>query len=95
VGAAGYRSFAEGRLPSDLADGPAAGSLPGALAVAGQLPTELAEQVLAVARNAFLHGLHLASITGAVVLALAAVTVLAEARRRPVRGRDGGVAESD
>ena len=95
VGAAGYRSFAEGRLPGDLADGSAAGSLPGALAVAGQLPAELAEQVLAVARNAFLHGLHLASITGAAVLALAAIAVLVEGRRRPVRGRDGGVAGSD
>ena len=82
VGAAGYRSFAEGRLPGDLADGSAAGSLPGALAVAGQLPAELAEQVLAVARNAFLHGLHLASITGAAVLALAAIAVLVEGRRR-------------
>jgi len=38
--------------------------------------------VLAVARNAFLHGLHLASITGAAVLALAAIAVLVEGRRR-------------
>jgi len=82
VGAAGYRSFAEGRLPGDLADGSAAGSLPGTLAVAGQLPAELAEQVLAVAHYAFLHGLHLASITGAAVLALAAIAVLVEGRRR-------------
>ena len=84
VGAAGYRSFAEGRLPDGLADGPAGGSLPGALGVAGQLGSDLAGQVMTVAQQAFLHGLHLAALAGALVLAVATAAVWVR-RAQPVR----------
>src|SRR5205085_10708695 len=48
IGTAAYRSFAAGHLPSAAAHGPAASSLAGAF---GQ-----GERVLAVAREAYMHG---------------------------------------
>jgi len=72
IGTAAYRSFAAEHLPSEAAHGPAAASLAGAF---GQ-----GDRVLAVAREAYLHGLHAAALAGATILLLAAVALLASAR---------------
>ena len=85
VGAAGYRTLADQRLPDGLADGPAGDSIAGAVGVAAQLPADLARQVVEVAQQAFVHGLHLVAMTGAVVLALTAVGALVAARAREQR----------
>ncbi len=73
IGAAAYRSYAGAHLPADALHGPAAGSLAGAF---GQ-----GAHVLAVARDADVHGLHVAALAGAAVLVLAALAVL----RSPLR----------
>ncbi len=72
IGTAAYRSYAAGHLPADALHGPAAGSLAGAF---GQ-----GAQVLAVARDAYVHGLHLAAIAGAAVLLVAAVALVVSER---------------
>ena len=68
IGTAAYRSFAGDHLPADALHGPAASSLAGAF---GQ-----GAQVLAVARDAYVHGLHVAAVAGAAVLLVAAVALL-------------------
>ncbi len=68
IGTAAYRSFADDHLPADALHGPAASSLAGAY---GQ-----GAQVLAVARDAYVHGLHVAAVAGAAVLLVAAVALL-------------------
>jgi DHA2 family multidrug resistance protein-like MFS transporter len=79
IGTAAYRSFAGDHLPADALHGPAASSLAGAF---GQ-----GAQVLAVARDAFMHGLHLAAVAGAVVLLVAAGTLLLGLRPTPSEPR--------
>ena len=73
--AAAYRSFAGDHLPAAAAHGPAASSLAGAF---GQ-----GDRVLAVAREAFMHGLHAAALAGAVTLVVAAVALLLADRTTP------------
>jgi len=72
VGAAAYRTQAEERLPATYAHGPAADSLAGAVGVAARLPDAVAAAVLDAARAAYMHGLHVAAVAGALVLLLAA-----------------------
>jgi DHA2 family multidrug resistance protein-like MFS transporter len=80
IGTAAYRSFADGHLPAEALHTPAATSLPGALTTAAGLPGGLAQQVLAVSRDAYVHGLHVAAAAGAVVLLAAAAGLLAGSR---------------
>jgi DHA2 family multidrug resistance protein-like MFS transporter len=87
VGAAAYRSFAGGHLPAEAVHTPAAGSLPGALTTAAGLPGGLAQQVVAVGRDAFVHGLHVAALAGAVVLVVAAASLLLSSRPAPTPPR--------
>jgi DHA2 family multidrug resistance protein-like MFS transporter len=73
IGTAAYRAYAGAHLPADALHGPAASSLAGAFGHGAQ--------VLAVARAAYVHGLHVAALAGAAVLVLAALSVL----RSPLR----------
>ena len=68
IGTAAYRSYAGDHLPADAVHGPAASSLAGALGQGGE--------VLAVARDAYVHGLHVAAVAGAAVLLLSAAALL-------------------
>jgi DHA2 family multidrug resistance protein-like MFS transporter len=68
IGTAAYRSYAGDHLPVEALHTPAATSLAGAFGQGGH--------VLAVARDAYVHGLHVAALTGAAVLLLAALAVL-------------------
>jgi MFS transporter, DHA2 family, multidrug resistance protein len=76
IGTAAYRAFAGDHLPTEAAHTAAAGSLPGALTTAAGMPDGLAQQVLSVSREAYVHGLHVAAVAGAAVLVLAAVGLL-------------------
>ena len=80
IGTAAYRSFAGDHLPTEAVHSPAAGSLPGALTTAAGMPTSLGEQVLAVSRDAYMHGLHVAALAGAAVLLVAALGLLVSPR---------------
>jgi DHA2 family multidrug resistance protein-like MFS transporter len=72
IGTAAYRAYADAHLPADAVHGPAASSLAGAF---GQ-----GARVLAVARDAYMHGLHVAALAGAAVLLSAAAGLLVAAR---------------
>ena len=72
IGTAAYRSFAGDHLPGQALHGPAASSLAGAF---GQ-----GARVLAVARDAYVHGLHVAALSGAAILLLAALVLLLTGR---------------
>jgi EmrB/QacA subfamily drug resistance transporter len=63
------------RLPPPVSQA-AHGSLGGALGVAQQLPGELARLLSAASRDAFLDGMHVAMITGAVVAAAGVLIAL-------------------
>ena len=63
-------------LPLGLAPEAARDTLGGAVAVAEQLPDELGLAVLAVARDAFVQGLHLAAAISAAVAMATALTVM-------------------
>ena len=80
IGTAAYRSYAGDHLPTEAVHTPAAGSLPGALSSAAGMPGGLAEQVLAVSRDGYVHGLHVAALAGAAVLLVAAVGLLISPR---------------
>jgi DHA2 family multidrug resistance protein-like MFS transporter len=80
VGAAGYQAAVH--LPPGV-DSEAADSLAGASGVASHLPADAAQALLDAARTAYVHGLHLAVAVGAVVLLVAAASLLLG--RRPVR----------
>jgi DHA2 family multidrug resistance protein-like MFS transporter len=84
AGAAAYRSYAGGHLPGDLAAGPAGHSLPGALTLAADLPGPDAAHLVATAQAAYVHGLHVAALAGAVTLVVAAVALVVGSRRRSV-----------
>ena len=77
AGAAAYRAYAASHLPAPYADGPAGRSLPGALDQSTGLRRELALQVLTSARSAYVHGLHVAALTGAIVLVAGAGVLVA------------------
>jgi DHA2 family multidrug resistance protein-like MFS transporter len=68
-----YRAYAGDHLAAGDAHGPAGQSLAGAAALAGRLTGHAADHLLGVARDAFVHGLHLAAAAGAVLLLVAAV----------------------
>ncbi|MET9663886.1 MFS transporter [Streptomyces sp. NPDC006475] len=76
IGTAVYRQdiadSAPKGVPADALDA-VRETLGGAAAVAGQLPDGLGESVLAVARDAFVHGMQLAAVGAGVVLVAAAV----------------------
>ena len=80
IGTAAYRSYAGDHLPTEAVHTSAAGSLPGALTTAAGMPGGLAEQVLAVSRDGYVHGLHVAALAGAAVLLVAAVGLLISPR---------------
>jgi DHA2 family multidrug resistance protein-like MFS transporter len=76
VGAAVYRHDVTGSLPDGVpaaAAGPARETLGGALAVAGQLPARLGDDLLHTARQAFVHGMHAAAVAAAILMIIAAV----------------------
>ncbi|SDI55133.1 MFS transporter, DHA2 family, multidrug resistance protein [Rhodococcus triatomae] len=83
VGAAVYRATID--LPSPLpapVEDAAGATLPGALAAADGLPAEVAGQIAEAARTAFVQGMSVAALSGAVVLAGLAVVVPRLLRRR-------------
>jgi len=81
AGAAAYHSYAAGHLPASMAAGPAGHSLPGALAQAQTLPDGLARHVVATAQAAYVHGLHVAAVVGAIALLGGAVALVVGSRR--------------
>ena len=88
IGAAVYRSDVASALPQGLpaqASEAAHETLGGAVAVAGQLPGELGNSLIAAARSAFVDGMHTAALTAAVVMALAAVLTVGLLRKATPR----------
>ncbi|MCC2277486.1 MFS transporter [Streptomyces sp. ET3-23] len=81
IGLAVYRRDTDAGLPGGLPHG-AHETLGGAVAVAQQLPGRAGEAVLAAARAAFVHGMHVAAVGGTAVLLLGAVVTLVSLRRR-------------
>ncbi|SFB89347.1 MFS transporter, DHA2 family, multidrug resistance protein [Nocardioides terrae] len=73
LGAAAYRVSAGSGLPAGVLGTAARESLPGALAAARELPAPVAEAVVAAARSAYVHGLHVAATGGLVLLVVTAV----------------------
>jgi DHA2 family multidrug resistance protein-like MFS transporter len=76
VGGAVYRHEVTGSMPDGVpsaAAAPARETLGGALAVADQLPARLGDALLHTARQAFVHGMHVAAVTAAVLMIVAAV----------------------
>ncbi|MGW8761792.1 MFS transporter [Streptomyces sp. NPDC055815] len=76
IGFAVYRSRLSDRLPEGLSAGDAHAAkdtLGAAVDTARGLPAELADRLLAVARDAFVHGLRTTAIVGAVLAVLLAV----------------------
>ncbi|MEU5053343.1 MFS transporter [Streptomyces sp. NPDC021096] len=74
VGTAVYRHDLDGSLPAGLphdALGAVRETLGGAVGTAARLPRSTGESVLGAAREAFTHGMTVASLGGAVLLALA------------------------
>jgi MFS transporter, DHA2 family, multidrug resistance protein len=81
AGAAAYHSYAGAHLPAAIAAGPAGHSLPGALAQASSLSPAMGAQVVATAQAAYVHGLHVAALAGAVALVAGAVALVVGSRR--------------
>ncbi|MGH2674507.1 MAG: MFS transporter, partial [Actinomycetota bacterium] len=88
IGTAVYRSEVIDAIPAGVpaeAAEAARDTLGGAVEIAAQLPDQLGAPLLAAAREAFTHGLHLtAAISAAVAIAVA---ILAASLLRRVRGR--------
>ncbi|MDQ3981087.1 MAG: MFS transporter, partial [Actinomycetota bacterium] len=82
-----YRGAVIDAIPADVpvaAADAARDTLGGALAVAGELPGETGGALLEAARAAFTQGLHLVSLTGAVVaigIAILVATLLRDVER--------------
>ncbi|MFF5587067.1 MFS transporter [Streptomyces hygroscopicus] len=96
VGTAVYRSDVEDSLGHGLPTGTldqARETLGAAVAVAGRVKGRAGEQVLDAAREAFTHGMQIASAAGAVVLLAGAVLALVTLRRvgPPAGPTAGGV----
>jgi DHA2 family multidrug resistance protein-like MFS transporter len=91
IGTAIYRSELAARLPAgipaDIAD-VARDTLGAAVGIAQELPAELGEAMLAVAREAFVHGLHVAAAISAGVAIFATALVLITLRN--VKSTGGG-----
>lgn len=94
IGAAVYSRDMADALPSGVPQAEAVReTLGGATAVAAQLPGETADAVLAAARDAFTHGMNIAAVGAAVVMAAAGLFSLAWLRgagrtRRPAESAD-------
>ncbi|MCF3133470.1 MFS transporter [Streptomyces olivochromogenes] len=80
IGTAVYRNEIPASPPAEARE-----TLGGALAVAGQLPGRAGDALAAAAREAFTTGMHGAALTGAAVLALAAIGAATALRRIHVR----------
>ncbi|WP_129667541.1 MFS transporter [Phytoactinopolyspora endophytica] len=87
LAAAVYTDEVRDALPRDIsaeAADTATGTLGGAVAVAEELPPELAETMVAGARDAFVHGLNMSAVFGAALLGVAAVVVTLLLRKVPL-----------
>jgi MFS transporter, DHA2 family, multidrug resistance protein len=80
AGTAAYHSYAASHLSPSLASGPAGHSLPGALGHASSLPHGAAAQLVSTAQAAYVHGLHVAAVAGAVALVVGAVALVVGSR---------------
>ncbi|MET7360707.1 MFS transporter [Streptomyces sp. NPDC005562] len=89
IGNAVYQS----RIP-DAAPAEAHETLGGAVAVAQQLPAHAADALLTASRTAFTDGMHVAALTGMVVLLAAAALASATLRRVRVREESPEAAEA-
>ena len=97
IGTAVYRGQVAARLPAGVPPAAAAAArdtLGGAVAAAAQLPEPLAATLLGAAREAFVHGLQLSSLIGAVGLAGTAVLVAFLLRGLPTTAEGGEPTES-
>jgi DHA2 family multidrug resistance protein-like MFS transporter len=86
LGIAVYRSQVAAALPTGLSPEAAHAvleTLAGAVTVAGQLPNPLGSALLAAAHTAFIHGLQLTSIIGAVVMVGLAILTATMLRHVP------------
>lgn len=81
IGAAAYHASAAGHLPASVAQGPAGESLPGALGVVAH--RQDGAVLLDLARTAYVHGLHVAAVVGALLLVCAAAAAARGARQTP------------
>ncbi|MGW8703019.1 MFS transporter [Streptomyces eurythermus] len=100
IGTAVYRAGVDDKLPAGLSD-PAASAarenLDGAVAAARELPGQVGDQLLVVARDAFTSGLNVAAATAAVIAAAGAVAAALSLRHVPPTGSavpDAGPAEA-
>jgi DHA2 family multidrug resistance protein-like MFS transporter len=87
IGTGIYRGRMTGGLPAGIpgeAATPARDTLGGAVAAAGQLPDQLAQELLRAARQAFTQGLHLAfTVSAAAAIGVAIVAAILLRRLRP------------
>ncbi|WP_350281117.1 MFS transporter [Kribbella sp. HUAS MG21] len=74
IGTAVYRSDVPADLPAAVAE-PVREGLPAATAAAAQLPPQLAETVLATARDAFTHSMNTVALVGSLLLLATAVAI--------------------
>lgn len=98
IGTAIYRSQLALRLPAGLpldASEIARSTLGAAVGVAGQLPDELGFVLLAIAREAFVQGLHLAAAISATVATGAAILAVVFLRHVPARAQVEGRPDVD
>ena len=89
IGTAIYRSVLAGSLPVNLPAEAVAlshDSLAGAVAAAANLPADLGGSLLTAARQAFLDGMHFATIACVATLICVAVLVLVRLRHLPATG---------
>ena len=86
VGTAVYRGAVAAGLPPGIPPQVAeiaGNTLGGAVSAAGQLPPELARDLLQVTREAFVRGLHVAAGISALIAIAAAVLAITLLRRLP------------
>jgi MFS transporter, DHA2 family, multidrug resistance protein len=85
IGTAAYRAD----LPADAA-GPVREGLPAATAAAAQLPSQLAESLLATARHAFTHSMNVVAVIGGLLLLATSI-----ASTLTLRGTTQAVSDED
>jgi DHA2 family multidrug resistance protein-like MFS transporter len=95
IGLAVYRGQTDGALPAGLPEDAVAvavDTLGGAVSVAAELPAAVADQVLAVARGAYVDGMQLVALISVVLAAGVAAFALLALRgiQRPDGGETGG-----
>lgn len=100
IGTAVYRDGIDDKLPDGLSDSAASAArenLDGAVAAARELPGQVGDQLLVMAREAFTSGLNVAAGTAAVIAAAGAVAAALSLRHVPPTGSavpDTGPAEA-